>query len=77
MLVILLSSNVEASSQGWISENLGWNFSLAQIYFEKWRIIDFSSSTLTWIILGAGGIMLLALIEKWIEENKFRQTLFL
>ena len=77
MLVILLSSNGETSSQSWVSENLGWNFSLSQINFEKWRIIDFSNSTLTWIVLGSGGIMLLALIEKWLEENKFRHTLFL
>jgi len=77
ILIILTGSSGEASSQSWLSENLGWNFSLPQINLEKLRIIDFSNSTLTWIILGLGGIMLLALIEKWIEENRFRQTLFL
>jgi len=77
MLIILLGSNGESSSQSWLSENLGWNFSLPQINLEKLRIIDFSNSTLAWIILGSGGIMLLALIEKWFEENRFRQTLFL
>ena len=77
ILIILLGSNGESTSQSWLSENLSWNFSLPQINLEKWRIIDFSNSTLTWIILGSGGIMLLALIEKWIEENRFRQTLFL
>jgi hypothetical protein len=77
ILIILLGSSGESSSQSWLYENLGWNFSLPQINLEKWRIIDFSNSTLTWIILGSGGIMLLALIEKWIEENRFRQTLFL
>ena len=77
VLIILLSPSGESSSQSWISENLGWKFSLPQINLERWRIIDFSNSTLTWIILGSGGIMLLALIENWIEENRFRQTLFL
>ena len=77
ILIILLGSSGESSSQSWISENLGWKFSLPEINLEKWRIIDFSNSTLTWIILGSGGIILLALIEKWIEENRFRQTLFL
>jgi hypothetical protein len=77
ILIILLGSSGESTSQSWLSENLAWNFSLPQINLEKWRIIDFSNSTLTWIILGSGGIMLLALIEKWIEENRFRQTLFL
>jgi hypothetical protein len=75
--LILMGSSGESSSQSWLSENLGWNFSLPQINLEKWRIIDFSNSTLTWIILGSGGILMLALIEKWIEENRFRQTLFL
>ena len=77
ILIILTGSSGESSSQGWLSENLGWNFSLPQINMEKLRIIDFSNSTLTWIILGSGGIMLLVLIEKWFEENRFRQTLFL
>jgi len=77
ILIILFGSSGESSSTGWLSENLDWNFSLPQINLEKLRIIDFSNSTLTWIILGLGGIMLLALIEKWIEENRFRQTLFL
>jgi len=77
ILFILLGSSGESSSQNWLSENLGWNFSLPQINMEKWRIIDFSNSTLTWIVLGSGGIILLALIEKWIEENRFRHTLFL
>ncbi len=77
ILIILLGSSGESSSQSWLSENLGWNFSLPQINLEKLRIIDFSNSTLAWIILGSGGIMLLALIEKWFEENRFRQTLFL
>jgi hypothetical protein len=77
ILIILTGSSDEASSQSWLSENLGWNFSLPQINLEKLRIIDFSNSTLAWIILGSGGIMLLALIEKWFEENRFRQTLFL
>ncbi len=77
VLIILLGPSGESSSQSWISENLGWNFSLPQINLEKWRIIDFSNSTLTWIILGSGGIILLALIENWIEGNRFRQTLFL
>ncbi|MCK4854380.1 MAG: hypothetical protein KAT31_08960 [Bacteroidales bacterium] len=77
ILIILLGSSGESSSQSWLFENLAWNFSLPQINLEKWRIIDFSNSTLTWIILGSGGIILLALIEKWIEENRFRQTLFL
>jgi len=77
ILIILTGSSGEASSQSWLSENLGWNFSLPQINLEKLRIIDFSNSTLAWIILGSGGIMLLALIEKWFEENRFRQTLFL
>ena len=76
-LIIITGSSGEPSSQGWLSENLGWNFSLPQINLEKLRIIDFSNSTLAWIILGSGGIMLLALIEKWFEENRFRQTLFL
>jgi hypothetical protein len=77
ILIILTGSSGEFSSQSWLSENLGWNFSLPQINLEKWRFIDFSNSTLRWIILGSGGIMLLVLIEKWIEENRFRQTLFL
>jgi hypothetical protein len=77
MLIIFLSSEGEASSQSWISENLGWNFNPPQIDFEKLNFIDFSSSPITWIILGAGGIMLLALIQRWFEENKFRHTLFL
>ena len=77
ILIVLLGSSGESTSQSWLSENLGWNFSLPEINLEKWRIIDFSNSTLTWIVLGSGGIMLLALIEKWIEENRFRQTLFL
>ena len=76
-LIIITGSSGEPSSQSWLSENLGWNFSLPQINLEKLRIIDFSNSTLAWIILGSGGIMLLALIEKWFEENRFRQTLFL
>ena len=76
-LIIITGSSGEPSSQRWLSENLGWNFSLPQIGLEKLRIIDFSNSTLTWIILGSGGIMLLVLIEKWFEENRFRQTLFL
>jgi hypothetical protein len=77
ILIIFVGSSGESSSPGWLSENLGWNFSLPEINLERLRIIDFSNSTLTWIILGTGGIMLLALIEKWIEENRFRQTLFL
>ena len=77
ILIIFLGSSGESSSPGWLSENLGWNFSLPEINLERLRIIDFGNSTLTWIILGSGGIMLLALIEKWIEENRFRQTLFL
>jgi hypothetical protein len=77
MLIILFGSSGESSSPGWLSENLGWNFSLPQINQEKLHFIDFSNSTLTWIILGSGGIMLLYLIEKWFEENRFRQTLFL
>jgi hypothetical protein len=77
ILIILMGSNGESTSQSWLSENLGWNFNLPQINLEKFRIIDFSNSTLTWIILGSGGIMLLVLIEKWFEENRFRQTLFL
>jgi len=77
MLIILTGSSGESSSPSWLSENLGWNFSLPQIGLEKLRIIDFSNSTLTWIVLGSGGIMLLVLIEKWFEENRFRQTLFL
>jgi len=77
MLIILLGSNGESSSQSWLFENLGKNFSFPQISLEKLRIIDFSKSPLTWIILGSGGIMLLVFVEKWIEENRFRQTLFL
>lgn len=77
ILIILTGSSDEASSQSWLSENLGWNFSLPQINLEKLHFIDFSNSTLTWIILGSGGIMLLVLIEKWFEGNRFRQTLFL
>ena len=77
ILIILTGTSGESSSQSWLSENLSWNFSLPQINLEKLRIIDFSNSTLTWIILGSGGIMLLVLIEKWFEENRFRQTLFL
>ena len=77
ILIILFGSSGETSSPGWLSENLGWNFSLPQINLEKVQFIDFSNSTLTWIILGSGGIMLLYLIEKWFEENRFRQTLFL
>ncbi len=77
VLIIFLGSGSESESQSWVAENLGWNFSLPQINLDKWRVIDFSNSTLTWIILGSGGIMLLAFIEKWIEENRFRQTLFL
>jgi hypothetical protein len=77
ILIILMGSSGESSSPGWLSENLSWNFSLPELNLERLRIIDFSNSTLTWIILGSGGIMLLALIEKWIEENRFRQTLFL
>jgi hypothetical protein len=77
ILIIFVGSSGESSSPGWLSENLGWNFSLPEINLERLHIIDFSNSTLTWIILGTGGIMLLALIEKWIEENRFRQTLFL
>lgn len=77
MLTIFLSSKGEASSQSWISENLGWNFSPTQIDLGKLRFIDFSNSPVTWIVLGAGGIMLLALIQRWFEENKFRHTLFL
>ena len=76
-LIIITGSSGEPSSQSWLSENLGWNFSLPQINLEKLHFIDFSNSTLTWIILGSGGIMLLVLIEKWFEENRFRQTLFL
>lgn len=76
-LIILFGSSGESTSTGWLSENLGWNFSLPQINGEKLHFIDFSNSTLTWIILGSGGIMLLVLIEKWFEENRFRQTLFL
>lgn len=74
MLVILLSANGESSSPDWISQNLNWNFRLPQIDFSRWRIIDFSNPTLIWIMLGTGGIMLFALIEKWIEDNKFRKT---
>ena len=77
ILIILFGSSGESSSPGWLSENLGKNFSLPNINFEKLRFIDFSNSPLTWIILGSGGIMLLVFIEKWIEENRFRQTLFL
>ena len=77
ILFILFGSNGESSSQSWLSEYLGKNFSLPQINFEKLRIIDFSKSPLTWIILGTGGIMILVFIEKWMEENRFRQTLFL
>jgi len=77
MLIILLGSNGESSSQSWLFENLSKNFSFPQISLEKLRIIDFSKSPLTWIILGSGGIMLLVFVEKWIEENRFRQTLFL
>lgn len=77
LLIILFGSSGESSTTGWLSENLGWNFSLPQINQEKLHFIDFSNSTLTWIILGSGGIMLLVLIEKWFEENRFRQTLFL
>lgn len=77
LLIILLGSSGESSSTGWLAENLSWNFSLPQINREKLHFIDFSNSTLTWIILGSGGIMLLVLIEKWFEENRFRQTLFL
>jgi hypothetical protein len=77
ILIILFGSSGESSSAGWLSENLGWNFSLPQINQEKLHFIDFSNSILTWIILGSGGIMLLYLIEKWFEENRFRQTLFL
>ena len=77
ILVIFLGSGTESESQSWFAENLGWNFSLPQINLDKWRIIDFSNSPLTWIILGSGGIMLLIFVEKWFEENRFRQTLFL
>ncbi len=77
ILIILAGSSGESSSPGWLSENLGWSFNLPAINLEKLRIIDFRNSTLTWIILGSGGIMLLYLIEKWIEENRFRHTLFL
>ena len=77
ILIILFGSSGESSSTGWLSENLSWNFNLPQINQEKLHFIDFSNSTLTWIILGSGGIMLLVLIEKWMEENRFRQTLFL
>jgi hypothetical protein len=77
VLFIFLGPIGESSTHGWLSDNLGWNFSLPQIILEKWRIIDFRNSTLTWIILGSGGIVLLALIEKWIEENRFRHSLFL
>ena len=77
MLIILTGSSGESSSQSWLSENLGRTISLPQINLEKLHFIDFSNSTLTWIILGSGGIMLLVLIEKWFEENRFRQTLFL
>jgi hypothetical protein len=77
VLVIFLGSGGESESQSWIAENLGLKFSLPQVNLDKWRILDFSNSTLTWIILGSGGIMLLLFIEKWIEENRFRQTLFL
>ena len=77
LLIIITGSSGESSSQSWLFENLGWNLSLPQINLEKLHFIDFSNSTLTWIILGSGGIMLLVLIEKWFEENRFRQTLFL
>jgi hypothetical protein len=77
MLVIFLGADSESTSQSWLSENLGWNFSLPQINLDKWHIIDFNNSPLTWIILGSGGIMLLVFVEKWFEENRFRQTLFL
>ena len=77
ILIIVLGPSGESSSQSWWSETLDWKFSLPEINLEKWRIIDFSNSTLTWIILGSGGILLLAMIERWIEENRFRQTLFL
>jgi len=77
ILIILFGSSGESSSPGWLADNLGWTFSLPQINLDKVNFIDFSNSTLTWIILGSGGIMLLVLIEKWMEENRFRQTLFL
>lgn len=77
ILVILLGANGESSTQSWISENLSWNFSLPDLNLERWRIIDFTNPTLTWIILSTGGIMLLAVIERWIANNKFRHTLFL
>ncbi len=77
LLIILLGSSGDSSSKSWISDYLSWNCSLPQVNFENWNIIDFSNPVLTWIILGTGGIMLLALIENWIEGNKFRQTLFL
>ena len=77
ILFVLFGSGGESTSPGWLSENLGWNFNLPQIDLEKLRFLDFSNSTLTWIILGSGGIMMLVFIEKWIEENRFRQTLIL
>jgi hypothetical protein len=77
ILFILFGLSGESSSPGLLSETLGWNFSLPQINAEKLHIIDFNNSILTWIILGSGGILLLFLIEKWFEENRFRQTLFL
>ena len=77
LLIILFGSSGESASPGWLSETLGWNFSLPEINQEKLYFIDFNNSILTWIILGSAGIMLLYLIEKWFEENRFRQTLFL
>ncbi len=77
ILVVIFGSSGESSSPGWLAENLAWKFSLPEINLEKWRIIDFSNSTLTWIILGSGGILLLALIENWIEETRFWHTLTL
>jgi len=77
ILIILMVSSGESSSPGWLSENLSWTFRLPEINLPKFRIIDFSNPPLSWLILGSGGIVLLAVIEKWFEENRFRQTLFL
>jgi hypothetical protein len=77
LIIILTGSGSQSSSPNWLSENLSWNFQLPQLNLGKWHFLDFRNSSLPWIILGSGGIMLLVLIEKWIEENRFRHTLFL
>jgi len=77
LVIILTGSGGESSTHSWLSENLSWNLHLPQLNLGKLHFLDFRNSTLTWIILGSGGIMLLVLIEKWIEENRFRHTLFL